>query len=151
MLVKKKENIQHTKSIVYGGIFYDLDKKSLLAESRNYNSDELFAHRTISSNTTNRGTVLYLPWTKKEAESINSLLKRNNINSTLYTASKANEESFKSLSGKHNNILHIGTHGFAWTDSIAQKQDYFSPGTSLTVSEKFLLMLRQLTAIWKNT
>lgn len=125
-IVKKKENIQHTKSIVYGGIFYDLDKKSLLAESRNYNSDELFAHRTISSNTTNRGTVLYLPWTKKEAESINSLLKRNNINSTLYTASKANEESFKSLSGKHNNILHIGTHGFAWTDSIAQKQDYFS-------------------------
>ena len=52
-------------------------------------------------------------------------MQENNISVTLYSAEKANEESFKSLSGKHNNILHIGTHGFTWTDSIAKKQDYF--------------------------
>ena len=30
------------------------------------------------------------------------------------------------MSGKHNNIIHIGTHGFTWTESVAKKQDYFA-------------------------
>ena len=125
-IVKKDKNIKHHTATIYGGIFYDVDKTSLLAESRNYDTEDMFAYRSISSTLPNRGSVLYLPGTKQEAESIHSLLNSNNITSTLYTASKANEESFKSLSGKHRNILHIGTHGFYWEDSTARKQDYFS-------------------------
>lgn len=125
-IVKKDKNIKHHTATIYGGIFYDIDKTSLLAESRNYDTEDMFTYRSISSTLPNRGSVLYLPGTKKEAESIYSLLNSNNITSTLYTASKANEESFKSLSGKHRNILHIGTHGFYWEDSTARKQDYFS-------------------------
>ena len=125
-IVKKDKNIKHHTATIYGGIFYDVDKTSLLAESRNYDTEDMFAYRSISSTYPNRGSVLYLPGTKQEAESIHSLLNSNNITSTLYTASKANEESFKSLSGKHRNILHIGTHGFYWEDSTARKQDYFS-------------------------
>ena len=125
-IVKKDKSIKHHTATIYGGIFYDVDKTSLLAESRNYDTEDMFAYRSISSTLPNRGSVLYLPGTKKEAESIHSLLNSNNITSTLYTSSKANEESFKSLSGKHRNILHIGTHGFYWEDSTARKQDYFS-------------------------
>ena len=125
-IVKKNKSIKHHTATIYGGIFYDVDKTSLLAESRNYDTEDMFTYRSISSTLPNRGSVLYLPGTKKEAESIYSLLNSNNITSTLYTASKANEESFKSLSGKHRNILHIGTHGFYWEDSTARKQDYFS-------------------------
>lgn len=125
-IVKKDKSIKHHTATIYGGIFYDVDKTSLLAESRNYDTEDMFTYRSISSILPNRGSVLYLPGTKKEAESIHSLLNSNNITSTLYTASKANEESFKSLSGKHRNILHIGTHGFYWEDSTARKQDYFS-------------------------
>ena len=125
-IVKKDKNIKHYTATIYGGIFYDVDKTSLLAESRNYDTEDMFTYRSISSTLPNRGSVLYLPGTKQEAESIHSLLNSNNITSTLYTASKANEESFKSLSGKHRNILHIGTHGFYWEDSTARKQDYFS-------------------------
>lgn len=125
-IVKKDKNIKHHTATIYGGIFYDVDKTSLLAESRNYDTEDMFTYRSISSTLPNRGSVLYLPGTKHEAESIHSLLNSNNITSTLYTASKANEESFKSLSGKHRNILHIGTHGFYWEDSTARKQDYFS-------------------------
>jgi CHAT domain-containing protein len=40
--------------------------------------------------------------------------------------SQANEESFKNLSNKHQSIIHIGTHGFTWTDSVAKKKDYFA-------------------------
>ena len=125
-IVKKDKNIKHHTATIYGGIFYDVDKTSLLAESRNYDTEDMFAYRSISSTLPNRGPVLYLPGTKKEAETIHSLLNSNNITSTLYTASEANEESFKSLSGKHRNILHIGTHGFYWEDTTARKQDYFS-------------------------
>ena len=68
----------------------------------------------------------YLPGTKKEVEKINKMLVDNNITAQLYTMSQANEESFKNLSNKHQNIIHIGTHGFTWVDSVARKQDYFA-------------------------
>jgi CHAT domain-containing protein len=108
----------------------------MLAESMQYENYSLLASRSIENDTLNRGSVKYLPGTKKEAEMINTLLKENQITAKLYTSSKANEESFKSLSGKHNNIIHIGTHGFTWTDSIAKKQDYFTQRFELLSKER---------------
>ncbi len=113
-------------STIYGGITYDTDTTNMYNESRAYNSADLLASRSLENDTLNRGTASYLPGTRIEAERIYTLFTENNISAKLYTTSKANEESFKSLSGKHNNILHIGTHGFTWTDSTAQKQDYFT-------------------------
>lgn len=125
-IVLNKPNAEHTTATIYGGIQYNLDADNLLVESEKYPKIGLLATRSIENDTLNRGHVEYLPGTKKEAETINALLLQNNISAKLYTASKANEESFKSLSGQHNNILHIGTHGFTWTDSTARKQDYFA-------------------------
>ncbi|MBO5829617.1 MAG: tetratricopeptide repeat protein [Paludibacteraceae bacterium] len=125
-IVLNKQNTEYTTATIYGGIAYDLEEDVLLAESENYATENLLASRSIENDTLNRGNVKYLPGTKKEAESINLLLKQNNISAKLYTTAKANEESFKALSGKHRNILHIGTHGFTWTDSVAKKQDYFT-------------------------
>ena len=113
-------------STIYGGITYDTDTTNMYNESRAYNSADLLASRSLENDTLNRGTASYLPGTRIEAERIYTLFTENNISAKLYTTSKANEESFKSLSGKDNNILHIGTHGFTWTDSTAQKQDYFT-------------------------
>ena len=125
-IVLNKSQGEYTTASIYGGIQYDLDADNLLAESERYAKEDLLASRSIENDTLNRGNVQYLPGTKKEAETINALLTQNNISANLYTTSKANEESFKSLSGKHNNIIHIGTHGFTWTDSTARKQDYFT-------------------------
>ena len=125
-IVTNKSQAEYTTATIYGGIQYDLDADNLLAESERYAKEDLLASRGIENDTLNRDHVQYLPGTKKEAESINLLLKQNNISAKLYTTAKANEESFKALSGKHSNILHIGTHGFTWTDSVAKKQDYFS-------------------------
>ena len=125
-IVLNKQNTEYTTATLYGGIAYDLEEDVLLAESENYAKENLLASRSIENDTLNRGNVKYLPGTKKEAESINTLLKQNNISAKLYTIAQANEESFKALSGKHSNILHIGTHGFTWTDSVAKKQDYFT-------------------------
>ena len=119
-----KTQSQYATATIYGGIQYNVDADNLLVESEKYLQTN--NNRSLESDTLNRGSVKYLPGTKIEAEYINSLLQENNITAKLYTAAKANEESFKSLSGKHDNILHIGTHGFTWTDSVAKKQDYFS-------------------------
>ena len=135
-IVINKSQSQFTSAIVYGGIAYDIEEDILLAESGHYDRENLLASRSIENDTLNRGTVKYLPGTKKEAEHINSLLTKNNISAKLYTTTKANEESFKALSGKHNNILHIGTHGFTWTDSVAKKQDYFAQHVRLMAQKQ---------------
>ena len=125
-IVMNKPQLHNTTATIYGGITYDIDATSMLDESRAYDSADLLASRSLENDTLNRGTAQYLLGTKIEAEHINTLLQENSITAQLYTSTKANEESFKALSGKHNNILHIGTHGFTWTDSTAQKQDYFT-------------------------
>ena len=125
-IVKNKPQAQYSTATVYGGIQYDMSAEGLLVESEMYSNLTLLASRSLENDTINRGAVRYLPGTKQEAEHIDALLKGNNILAQLYTATKANEESFKALSGKHNNIIHIGTHGFTWTDSVAKKQDYFA-------------------------
>ena len=135
-IVLNKQNTEYTTATIYGGIAYDLEEDVLLAESENYATENLLASRNIENDTLNRGSVKYLPGTKKEAESINTLLQQNNISAKLYTTAKANEESFKALSGKHNNILHIGTHGFTWTDSVAKKQDFFAQRVQLMGQEQ---------------
>ena len=135
-IVLNKQDTEYTTATIYGGIAYDLEEDILLAESENYATENLLASRSIENDTLNRGNVKYLPGTKKEAESINLLLQQSNISAKLYTTAKANEESFKSLSGKHRNILHIGTHGFTWTDSVAKKQDLFAQRVQLMGQEQ---------------
>ena len=135
-IVLNKQDTEYTTATLYGGIAYDLEEDVLFAESENYAKENLLASRSIENDTLNRGNVKYLPGTKKEAESINALLMQNNISAKLYTTAKANEESFKALSGKHSNILHIGTHGFTWTDSVAKKQDFFAQRVQLMGQEQ---------------
>jgi len=126
-IVTRKDELPKTNTAtLYGGIQYNMDADEILAESEAYKTTDLLASRGIESDTLNRGTINYLKGTKAEAENINAMLKQNNLQVQLFTAKNANEESFKALSGKHRNILHIATHGFYWSDSTAQKKDYFS-------------------------
>ena len=126
IVLNKNNTNQYSTATLYGGIHYDTSTKDLLAESSNYSQETLLASRGVENDTLDRGSVNYLPGTKQEAEKINKMLVDNNITAQLYTMSQANEESFKNLSNKHQNIIHIGTHGFAWTDSVAKKKDYFA-------------------------
>jgi CHAT domain-containing protein/tetratricopeptide (TPR) repeat protein len=125
-IVMHKNDNRYTTATLYGGIQYDVNADTLLAESRRYAQDELLASRGIEDDTLDRGDIKYLAWTKTEVEDISDLLQKNKLQVHLFTSTSANEESFKALSGKHQNILHIATHGFFWTDSTAQKKDYFT-------------------------
>ena len=125
-IVLHKGELKHSTATLYGGIQYNMSGEELLAESEQYATTNLLASRGIENDTLNRGTVSYLRGTKTEVENINRMLKENKLQVQLFTYKEANEESFKALSGKHQNILHIATHGFFWTDSTAYKKDYFS-------------------------
>ena len=125
-IVTRKDELRCTTATLYGGIQYNVDTTKLKEESKKYPEVARNRKRSLDNETLNRGTFDYLPGTKTEVEKINSMLHQNNLQVRLYTAISANEESFKALSGKHQNILHIATHGFFWADSTARKKDYFS-------------------------
>ena len=122
-IVTNKSKESYNSAVTYGGIHYDLDNNTILTESNLYPG---LKRSSLENDSINRGSAKFLPGTKEEAEKINKLLTDNKIEAIIYKTKSANEESFKSLSGKHNNILHIATHGFTWTDSTARKQDYFA-------------------------
>ena len=109
-----KPAISHKKATLYGGISYDVSADELLAQSAAYPS---LTSRSVINDTINRGRVRYLPGTKSEIEGIQKALSDKEIRVQTYTASAANEESFKALSGTKQNILHVATHGFYWSDS----------------------------------
>ena len=109
-----KPAISHKTATLYGGISYDVSADELLAQSAAYPS---LASRSVINDTINRGRVRYLPGTKSEIEGIQKALSDKEIRVQAYTASAANEESFKALSGTKQNILHVATHGFYWADS----------------------------------
>jgi hypothetical protein len=113
-LIRRDNNKKDTHAILYGGIQYDTDIEDMWAESLLYEHVSLLASRGIESDTINRGSVRYLPGTKKEIEAINTILNQHEVTTTIVTSKSANEESFKILSGNNANIIHIGTHGFYW-------------------------------------
>ncbi len=75
------------------------------------------------------GFLKALPGTKTEVTKINSLLS-SHLNASLLTGDKATEEAFKGLSGKHYNLMHIGTHGFFDEDQCDQCENNDPLGTS---------------------
>jgi CHAT domain-containing protein len=128
-LVMRNKNTPHNTATLYGGIQYQMDSTLMFAESEKY--PDLAVNRSLDADTLDRGGIKPLPGSKKEVEKIATLLQNNQLQAKLFTATNANEESFKALSGQHQNILHIATHGFFWTDSIARRKDYFAQNQSI--------------------
>ena len=71
-----------------------------------------------------RGDRLHhLVFSKDEIDAIQAIAEQNNSIVTIFTGSSATEESFRSRAGKHDDILHISTHGF-FTEDEAHRKDY---------------------------
>ena len=114
-IINRNKNKDHEKfetAVVYGGIQYDLSVAEMNEAAKNFkhtnDTENLLAMRSEDE----RGHWNYLPGTKTESQNIFNLLKSNNVHSVLLQNGEANEESFKALSGKAPNIIHLSTHGF---------------------------------------
>lgn len=111
---KKNEN----NTVIYGGILYNANGKK-------------------ENEGTTRGGLNYLPQTLEEVKNISKTL-NNYSKIQQYTEKTATEESFKQLSGKDINILHIATHGFYWTERNAKhmKMPFLVKGKNRTAEDK---------------
>ena len=100
-------------SVLYGGVYYDIDTTSMKLESERFTtrSAEINSFSDLNKDEA-RSALPYLQGTKTEVENIAAKMKKKKISATLYEGAQANEESFKALSGKDIDVLHIATHGF---------------------------------------
>ena len=126
-LAVTKDKNATKEAALYGGLKYDTDTKQMVEDSERYQratrNFELF---NIADSLNLRNGAAYLPATKVEAEDINQSLKKTPIHSSLFTENIGTEASFKDLSGKKINLLHIATHGFYWTESEVKMKDHLN-------------------------
>ena len=123
-----KPQYKYATAVLYGGLKYDEDDATMIAESRNIRgtvSTRPSIFRGFDSSSTRKGWE-YLPGTLDEVNQISSIISKNKITCYVYTSGKGNEESFKALSGNNIGILHIATHGFYMTESQAERNDFFA-------------------------
>lgn len=106
MLAERSAAKHNGKAVVYGGVRYDVatDGSSKTSKGEQLDLDN-------EQKQSIRGGFKYLPNTLVEMRQINSILKAKENNDTISGAA-ATESSFKALSGKSIDVLHVATHGF---------------------------------------
>ena len=94
---KRNSNQRHGSSCLYGNISYDLTSSRMAEESSKYDtfSGEDVSGSLASRSINDRGRWGALPYTKKEIDSISSILSSNNISVSVWEGGSGNEESFK--------------------------------------------------------
>ena len=109
LAIEIKGNRNEGNATLYGDILYNVEDSIMKKESDRYSITRGQVRRIRGA----ANNIMPLTHTKKEVSSIASTLKQNdNLLVEILTQSKGNEESFKSLSGLNQKILHIATHGF---------------------------------------
>lgn len=100
-------------AVIYGGLNYDMGAEAMAEQTRTYADVDL----AVSRGSVACGTLpeTYLKETYDEALDIAAMLQTKDISTDLFTGEKGIEESFKALSGKRFELLHLGTHGFYMT------------------------------------
>lgn len=121
LAIKKRQQETGKNAVLYGGLDYyaEIDtsktfKEPLLTDIEHADVREMKL----------RGGQGLLPETKIEVERIGKELDKANRPYQLFTEEIGTEESFKALSGKRINNLHISTHGFYYTQEEADRIDY---------------------------
>lgn len=131
--LKAKDSRQYQSCVLYGNIKYDESQSDMADASFTY---ETFSGTEIHSelalrSVNERGKWGPIPSTKKEISNIGTSLSRKGIKVTKYEEKAANEESFKALSGKSPNIIHLATHGFVIDTPKRAEGNKFVASTSV--------------------
>ena len=143
--------------VLYGGIKYNETLAEMIKKSEqytDYSSSSVvdgLALRSIS----NRGNWGELNATKDEISNIQKILKKNGISAQTVTESFANEESFKALSGKSPDIIHLATHGyFISSREKASVSSFLSQITPYSEKERYMqwsgLLMAGANNAWKG-
>lgn len=108
-------------TIVYGGLKFDTDRDTLISDGHRHAC--AIRGMTVGVDLEALGLragVNPLPGTGEEAKYLYDKLRGCNSAVRLFTKSKGTESSFKALSGSRVSMIHIGTHGFYWSETEAR-------------------------------
>lgn len=109
-----KKEVLFKNAVLYGGIDYDINEKQMYEESQKYCNKNEGSQWSLTRGLPDdvRGKFNYLNASLPEVESIEKILQQGKTKTKVFSGASANEESFKELSNKNINLLHISTHGF---------------------------------------
>lgn len=112
-----------SNAVLYGNLNYSMNQTEITADSDKYIYNAAEAKY--------RGAVMdfvvpreYLRETGNEVRDVAGVLGANGVDTLLFEWNDGTEFSFKSLSGKDFDVLHMATHGFWWgseTDAAGKK------------------------------
>ena len=115
LVFQKKKNLMNN-AVLYGGLDYNV----MTSEA---NNDIEEKRHSLLRSINARGGFEPLYSTKEEVKEIANILEEKEIPTTLYTGDGGTEKSFKSLSDKSINMLHLSTHGmYVPPNNISQKK-----------------------------
>lgn len=113
-------------AVFYGNLNYCMTSTEISADSDKYLYDAAAAQY--------RGAVMdyivpreYLKDTGEEIRSAAELLEEKDVNVLKFEWNDGTEFSFKSLSGKDFDVLHLATHGFWWGTDTDESGKYIPP------------------------
>ena len=109
-LLKSKQVNIAKEVVLYGGLNYD-SNMPLAYKNDIVNIPFLPIDRGLRDSLSNRNGFDPLPNTKVEIAEISTILNQSKIRPVVYTEDEGSEESFKILSGKSIDIIHLSTHG----------------------------------------
>ena len=102
-----------SNAVLYGNMNYFMNHSEITSDSDKYIYN--------AAETRNRGAVMDfvvprepLTETGNEIRTVSELLAANQVDTLMFEWNSGTEYSFKSLSGKDFDILHMATHGFWW-------------------------------------
>lgn len=126
-LATRKGNETGTRAVLYGGLDYYADLDTLSGDKSQAILSATFVEHADVRSLKLRGGKGRLKHTMDEVRQIRATFCESNWTCLLDTASLGTEESFKSLTGKKVNAVHIATHGFYYTPEEADitRYDFF--------------------------
>lgn len=123
-LAMKPRGTLRSKGVAMGGLKYDMDADELTDDSRQYAPSDLKKRGAVRDFYSTYG-LEYLPGTEREVSAVGRLAHDAKVDFSIITGTDGTEARFKSLSGDNNNIIHIATHGFYWTEEEARYMPKF--------------------------
>lgn len=121
--IKKESAIKDVA--LYGGLKYEC---SSLEEYELVNISELEATNTDTLLANTRDNLRYLIWSKREIDSINTILEsaKGIKHIQIFSGFEGTEESFNGFSGNSPSIIHIASHGhFVQADEEMSWYEYY--------------------------
>lgn len=104
-IVRNQKRCDYAKAVLYGGLDYDSNIEMELVSKREKRENHLYRELC------DRSGFEPLDNAYEEVKTIDYLLNNKGKSSSLFVGKEGTEESFKKLSGKKVELLHLATHG----------------------------------------